>query len=246
MRRDPTSAVTLVYTLVAMIVACLPLVPWIVRLPLTLPLIVLVPGHLLLRALDVAPDRDLLEQVMFAIGTSLALAVLVGLALNWSPWGVAGPSQPLALGAIALVSGGVALRRAPAPLAVPTLPPWWQMVVALVVIGGLCGGALAIARAGAVAQPRPGFTQAWLVPVLNRSHMVQIGLTNQERGPHTYRVVLSDHHHVTTTWTGITLSNAATWQLTFSVAARAQLEADIYIDTMPTVRYRHVSFTSTP
>ena len=102
--------VPLGYTLVAMVAACLPMLPWFIRLPLTLPLIVLVPGHLLLRALDTTPERDLVDRVMFAIGTSLALAVLVGLALNWSPWGLALPSQALALGGIALMSGVVAWR----------------------------------------------------------------------------------------------------------------------------------------
>jgi len=235
--------VPLGYVVLAMVAACLQMVPWFIRLPLTLPLIVLVPGHLLLRALDTTPERDLVDHVMFAIGTSLALAVLVGLALNWSPWGLALPSQALALGGIALVSGVVAWRRDPAPLALPTLPPWWRVALSLALVAALCGGALAVARAGAAAQPQPGFTQAWLAPVAQAHHMVQLGLTNHEGSSHRYRLVLSDRHHTTTTWSNLPLADKETWQVIFSVAPGAELTVEVYLDNQTALPYRHVSYT---
>ncbi len=52
-----------------------------------------------------------LERVAFSVGTSIALVTLLGLTLNFSPWGVRPVPVVVALGGLTLVLAGVAARR---------------------------------------------------------------------------------------------------------------------------------------
>jgi uncharacterized membrane protein len=61
----------------------------VLRVFFAVPLILFLPGYMLVAALfPRAQDLDSVERVTFSIGLSLALVPLVGLALNYSPWGI--------------------------------------------------------------------------------------------------------------------------------------------------------------
>jgi uncharacterized membrane protein len=66
------------------------------RIVLTLPMILFIPGYCLIAALfPKKSDVDLLERIMLSIGLSIAIVPLIGLGLNFTPWGIR--LEPLAI-----------------------------------------------------------------------------------------------------------------------------------------------------
>jgi len=60
-----------------------------VRIVLTLPVILFIPGYCLIAALfPKEGDVDLPERILLSIGLSLAVVPLIGLGLNFTPWGI--------------------------------------------------------------------------------------------------------------------------------------------------------------
>lgn len=60
-----------------------------VRIVLALPVVLFIPGYCLIAALFPArPDLDLIERVALSFGLSIAVAPLIGLGLNYTPWGI--------------------------------------------------------------------------------------------------------------------------------------------------------------
>jgi len=82
--------------------------------------ILFLPGFALIKALFPNKSRlnnpsvsmDKLEQVALSIGLSLALSPLVGLILNFTPWGIRLASVTFSLLALTIILGTVALFRA--------------------------------------------------------------------------------------------------------------------------------------
>jgi len=59
------------------------------RLILALPLILFVPGYVLLAVLfPDSSDIDTIERIVLSIGTSIVITPLIGLCLNFTPWGI--------------------------------------------------------------------------------------------------------------------------------------------------------------
>jgi uncharacterized membrane protein len=60
-----------------------------IRIVLTIPLIFFIPGYCLIAALfPKEDDLGLVERLMLSIGVSIAVVPLIGLGLNFTPWGV--------------------------------------------------------------------------------------------------------------------------------------------------------------
>ena len=60
-----------------------------VRIVLGLPFVLLFPGYTLMAALfPRKDDLDPIGRVALSLGLSIAVVPLIGLALNWSPWGI--------------------------------------------------------------------------------------------------------------------------------------------------------------
>jgi len=60
-----------------------------IRLILALPLILFIPGYALLAALfPDSNDIDAIERIVLSIGTSIIITPLIGLCLNFTPWGI--------------------------------------------------------------------------------------------------------------------------------------------------------------
>lgn len=61
----------------------------ILRIVLTIPMILFIPGYGLIAALfPKKDDIDLIERIMLSIGLSIAVGSLIGLGLNFTPWGI--------------------------------------------------------------------------------------------------------------------------------------------------------------
>ena len=58
------------------------------RYALGVPLILFLPGYSLMRALFPEKGNDLFEKIILSVGLSLALSPLVGMLLNYTPWGL--------------------------------------------------------------------------------------------------------------------------------------------------------------
>ncbi|OYT58791.1 hypothetical protein B6U81_07210 [Thermoplasmatales archaeon ex4484_30] len=71
------------------------------RIVLGLPFILFIPGYVLVFALFPGRDIDLIERIALSFGLSIAVVPLVGLALNYTPWGIR--LEPILTSLIALV-----------------------------------------------------------------------------------------------------------------------------------------------
>ena len=59
------------------------------RIVLTLPVVLFIPGYCLIAALfPKEGDIGLIERIMLSIGVSIAVVSLIGLGLNFTPWGI--------------------------------------------------------------------------------------------------------------------------------------------------------------
>jgi uncharacterized membrane protein len=59
------------------------------RYVLSIPIVFFIPGYCLIAALfPKADDIDILERIALSIGLSIAVAPLIGLVLNYTPWGI--------------------------------------------------------------------------------------------------------------------------------------------------------------
>lgn len=175
-------------------------------------LLLLLPGYAVSSALLPSRELRLGELVTVILATGAASLAVGGLLVTNLPSGVSAEAW-VGLTA-ALVAAGVlvaALRRR------PLLPHRFAgrfsgaSVLVMLLVLGMAGGALAVARSGAEAQDRATtFSELWAVPAADR--MLHIGLTSHETDARTYRVEVELDGKAVAQWRGISLSPGATWE----------------------------------
>jgi uncharacterized membrane protein len=202
----------------------------------------LAPGYVLGQLL-VGSRVTGLERAAVITGLALVVPVLGGLLLY-----VAGVPlhRPGWLGLLAGVTlaGDVALfLRRRAGRAVPfssqltrQLPRGQVAVFAAAVLVAAC--AVGLARIGVATQPRPGFTQMWLLPQRDNARALSLGVSNDEGRTTRYLLVLLRHGWVSATW-NLTLTAGQTWQRSVPLRAAA-VEARLYRLPDLTHPYRYV------
>ncbi|MCJ7510435.1 MAG: DUF1616 domain-containing protein [Dehalococcoidia bacterium] len=119
-----------------------------IRIVLGLPFLLLLPGYALLAALYPRKgDLDPIERVALSFGLSIAIVPLIGLGLNYSPWGIRlNPILAFVTLFIVMGAGAAAYRRRAVPaeeaFAINVSLPRWSQVglarVAAVLIVVLC------------------------------------------------------------------------------------------------------------
>ena len=84
-----------------------------IRAVVGFPLVLFLPGYSLVSALFPRNDElDIIERIALSIGLSICVVVFIGLALNYTPWGIRLGPVLLALSAFTLIGTAVsALRR---------------------------------------------------------------------------------------------------------------------------------------
>jgi uncharacterized membrane protein len=152
----------------------------LLRAVLGLPMALFVPGHVLLRAIGIRTSSAL-EHLIYAIGASLATAVVGGFALN-----VVNLLMPLgwAVWFFAATAGAslIAARRRDAPD-----PPAWSWptgfrfghVTAFVLAASLTTGAYALAVSDEAKQQQFKYTEFWMVPSTEGGHL-SVGIQSGE------------------------------------------------------------------
>jgi hypothetical protein len=101
------AAVALAIGILVLLVVFVPAVRVLVGLLLVLEL----PGAALTAAMFPPGQLGAFERLLYGLGLSLALAVLAGFALHWTPWGLQAASWVTLLAGIALAATVVAYRR---------------------------------------------------------------------------------------------------------------------------------------
>lgn len=180
-------------------------------------LAMVLPGYALTRALFPGRSLQMPERIVLTLGLDLAVGVVTGFLLHLLPPGLSAGSWGLALGGITVAACAAAWLREDALLeagqapatgagadagragrASPTttvaatgllagVPP--AQLSMLAAAGVLVTLALVVARAGVMAQPRPGFSSLWLQP--GEGDSVRVGVADHEGRPEAYRLVVS-------------------------------------------------------
>jgi uncharacterized membrane protein len=214
------------------------------RTALGLPFILFFPGYTLICALfPKKKDLDGVERVALSIGLSLAVVPLIGLALNYTPWGIR--LNPILVSLFLFtfsMSIATAYRRGVLPVEerfVPSLsinmPRWAELnkldklmtvglIAGIVVVGGV--------TAYFVSMPRVGerFTEFYVLGsggkienyptnlMLGESGTVILGVVNHEYAEVTYNIVIKLDNETIGTISNITLNNEMTWEENYTFA----------------------------
>lgn len=224
-------------TCAAVIAAVVP-VPAILRTLIAIPLVFVLPGAALLRALDL--QFSPCSRVPIVVGLSMAITVLSGLALDWL-----GGLTPLGwaawLGGVSILAAAVAAQGNAA--GIRALPPTVRVrhgvmlaaTVAVVVLTFL--GTL---RGTATYHPFP-HTSFWMLPEEAASNVYLIGIKNNEGRTESYAVQLMVDQRITGEWQDLELASGQSVTYPVMVPQGAPAQAWLYRAEQPNAIYRKVS-----
>ena len=209
---------------------------------LGVPFVLFFPGYILVSALFPG-KKDLggIERLALSIGLSLAVVPLVGLALNYTPWGIRLAPIMASLFMFTLLLSIVAnYRRSKLPIeqklnmSIPIKMPKWstmRRLDKLFIVGFLAGivivGGVAVYL---VSAPKIGqqFTEFYVLGsngqladyptnlTLGENGTVTLGVVNHEYENVTYRIVITLNNSTIGTLNNITLSNGVTWDQNYT------------------------------
>lgn len=218
------------------------------RLLLAVPCVFLFPGYALMMAFFPTNAWGKAERITFSLGLSLAVSILGGLVLNWTPWGLSAEGWALWLG---LGTMGVSILAVWRRRAVPMVQPFRfrmpKVEEALLAFAGLVFiAAVQVARLGALQQPVAGFTQLWLLPDDKMNpQAIRMGVNNMENVPMHYRLCLQIDAQPVGACTAIDLAVDERWETTAALPQSSEqartVEAMLYRTDAPETVYRRVA-----
>lgn len=220
---------------------------------LALPLVFVLPGYILTELMFHKRSLDVSHRLLFSLGLSLAIDILGGLILNLLPAGLHGTSWAVLLGLLTMVfSLPVAYLRRGAGMngARP-------LRVRLSIFGFILFGLATViavfsilsAAFGAAQQPRPGFTQLWMLPAAQtrKGCSVRLGVRSFESTPVTYRIEMTKGGAGGTTWSPVVLAPQQEWVQLVPILPGATgnvaVEVKLYRVDKPQTVYREVNLT---
>jgi uncharacterized membrane protein len=163
-----------------------------------LPLVLFIPGYVLVEALMPSLARATLERIVLSIGLSLAVAVLSGLALNWTPWGIGGRQSTVLLSLLALSAiffthvrerrQRVTAEEWPGRVSLERYGLNWRRL-GMIGVAGLLVTTAVIFSAQSATLANPGFTETWITQ--EHSGSVEVGVRNRTSQEQTYRLQLT-------------------------------------------------------
>jgi uncharacterized membrane protein len=166
-----------------------------VRMLLGLPMVLLISGHTLLRAIGVRAD-SLAEHLIYAIGASLVAGIAGGFVLNaagimtpmgWAIWYVV----------VVTAASALAIRRFGA-----AAPPFWPRpasirashAIAFALAASLTTGAYALAVHDEAKEQQFKYTEFWMLPSSDKGSL-SLGIRSQEKDKQRFDVeVVVDGH----------------------------------------------------
>jgi uncharacterized membrane protein len=217
------------------------------RIVIGIPFVLFFPGYALIGALfPKKTDLGGIERLTLSIGLSLALAPLIGLALNYTPWGIRLYPIITSLFATTLLLSIVSnYRRAKLPsdlkfhtlnnLKMPDLkaiPRTDKVLVTAVLIAIIAVASITVYVASAPKIGEP-FTEFYLLgpdgkladyPVnltLSKNRIVILGITNHEYAPVVYRIDILFDNQTIETITNIQLEHQESWSQNYTFVPHA-------------------------
>jgi uncharacterized membrane protein len=182
-------------------------------------------GPALSFALVPSPRLEGVERVAFSLGIGLATLIVDGFIINASREGMSRSNWAISLGVITIVAaglGGIRERAAASHNPVDDSSDWretpWRLTrtwsgapaVAMLTAAGLVVAAFIVATVGLHNQPRPGFTELWLLPSASASSLT-VGLSNHELADETYVLDVATDDAPVATWDALSLARGDTW-----------------------------------
>jgi hypothetical protein len=194
---------------------------------------------------------------VLGLGASLTLATLGGLFLHVTPAGMTSASWAGLLFLISMVSAIVLVWRSRRARAISprktrvAAPPREIDKRSLLVnsfllsaSGVIVVAAFIVAIIGFDNQPRPGFSQLWILPTADQA-AATIGIENNEGQPTEVALTLTRGSTVEAEWPSIRLDDGASWRETISVpgfdAGDQPLVATLTRVEAPEIVYRQVT-----
>jgi uncharacterized membrane protein len=231
-------------------------VEWIfavLRALAVIPLVLFLQGFLVLRA--IMPKRPIdFEFIIFSVGMSLSLTVVMGLVLHFVN-GLTVLGWVIASGSVCAgakfwsthFGDGEPLLNA---TRLPIFMTSRATIVCLGIIGTLFTGSIALARYGAVSQRQFAYTDLWILPTDGRNTgLITVGVRNKEQSPSSYVLELLANGKVLARSPQFSLANdeEQVKQIPVSVALipDGRIEARLYKTDRPQRLYRQVWLSNT-
>lgn len=230
---------------------------------LALPLVFVLPGYTLTEAIFSRWTLAASHRLILSLGLSLALDILSGFLLNELPGGLQMLSWAILLGLLTTIFVLVAaymrlreqrkLRGQQVPVRQGTRARWLPfsvpacLLMALAIVVAVLSVRYAVV--GVQQQPRPGFTQLWILPatVTGTDCSVQLGVRSFENAPVTYRMTVAMNGKPLQSWSAISLTPQEMWNHVVAVppgiAGSVYLDVRLYRVDQPQVVYRTVHLT---
>jgi len=209
-----------------------------VRIFLGLPFVLFFPGYTLIAALfPRKDDLDAIERIALSLGLSIAVVPLIGLALNYSPWGIRlNPILAFVTLFIVLAATAAWLRRRTLPVGDASgldvelqLPSWsgirWaDRLVALALVLSLAGLGVAAFFVATSRGSSEQFTEFYVLgpggkaeayPTLTKvgeSATVILGVVNQEGQDTTYQVGVKIDGEIIDSIDNLSLADDERWE----------------------------------
>ena len=251
--------------------AQLPSRPLIIGIMLAVPLVFVLPGYTLTQVLfrkrspdpltDTAKNLILqprlkidqpvsaVDYIIFSLGLSLAIDVVMGFILNVFPMGLQLQSWTISLGLLTTVFALLATYRRRGDRVKyqrrsrPRITIYEYIVLGLAIVEAFVAVWFSAIRPS---QPQPSFTQFWMLPSTqaNNSCAVQIGVRSYETTSVTYRIMVMANGAQLTSWPSFILGTQQEWDRSVSVTPAATgsifVDARLYRLDKPETIYREV------
>lgn len=204
-------------------------------------LVLVLPGLSLVAALFPRDMLDTPQKLLLVPGLSLVVAIMGGLLLNLTPWGLQATSWAAFLGGFTLIVGTGAFLgrrwwvRGQGYLSITRARPIlsFRRVVPLALAALLTVGVVGGERTEAARQQTPDFTQLWLLPRATQGHYtaVRVGMHSVWLTRTTYSLQVSRGDRVLRVWAAITLAPGGAWEGTVPVSSkdRGEIRANLFL-----------------
>jgi uncharacterized membrane protein len=244
----------------------------VIGIIIVLPQIFVLPGYTLTAILSHRPSPEVLanrlllkpglliekpfdipERLILTLGLSLAIDILCGFILNMFPIGLRALSWAVFLGLLtsifalfaAYLRHGVQNSKRQTPRFRITIYEYILLALAIMIV------ILSVqySAVSAEQQPRPGFTQLWVIQSDQTKHTcaVSLGVRSFESTAKRYSVTLTVNGNPVNTWPIVTLDIQQEWSkqvsLKSEIAENISVEVRLYWADKPGILYRDVHLT---
>ena len=223
--------------------------PSLLQAAVAIPLLLIVPGYALTYAIIPNPELSKIERFLYAIGLNLAVIILGGLALYFTPWGLQKTSWAVLLGVITLLVSMTGIwRRRQAPTSEPNtghfhLPLHHVLLLSLAII--MIGIAFKLTLTPQSLNNIQGYTSlSILTGPTSQPDTILVDIHSQELDATRYILRLTYNGQIKQEWSDLNLAPGMLWQQSITLpAGQGLVEAVLYLASSPDVIYRRVSIS---